>query len=209
MADSCDGVILHLGGSGEAAVDVAKSIYYANKKVLNVVVSSENPKHLLGYLPKIDNKNVVLQSVRRQAPVYHHREAWDTVTNFTTTYQFIKEKYDPKIIWIVCHGFHMERAMAIAKAVYWWRRVQLIPTPCSGWPRYQNPDLVVQDTWRAWVWRFTGILFYWKSLRDTRKPHDVPKSNEIPIERLLGVLPDWMKKALHISGESAKPCRND
>ena len=192
MADLCNGVILHLGGSGEAAVDVANSIYYANKKVVSaVVVSSENPKHVSSYLTDIhfiDNKN----------PVYHHREAWDTVTNFTTTYQFIKEKYDPKTIWIVCHGFHMERAMAIAKAVYWWRGVQLIPPPCSVGERDQNPDLVVQDTWRAWVWRFTGILFYWKSLRDTRKPHDVPKSNEIPIERLVGVLPDRIKKALHI-----------
>ncbi len=195
MADLCSGVILHLGGSGESAVDVAKSIYYANKKLLNVVVSSENPKHVLSYLPEIRFSRKWLGN---KNPVYHHREAWDTVTNFTTTYQFIKEKYDPKIIWIVCHGFHMERAMAIAKAVYWWRGVQLIPTPCSVGERDQNPDLVVQDTWRAWVWRFTGILFYWESLRDPRKPWDVPKSNEIPIERLVGVLPDWIKKALCI-----------
>lgn len=195
MSNTCSGVILHLGGSGEAAVDVAKSIYYANKKLLNVVVSSENPKHVLSYLPEIRFSRKWLGN---KNPVYHHREAWDTVTNFTTTYKFIKEKYDPKIIWIVCHGFHMERVMAIAKAVYWWRGVQLIPTPCSVGEGDQNPDLVVQDTWRAWVWRFTGILFYWERLRDTRKPWDVPKSNEIPIERLVGVLPDWIKKALCI-----------
>ena len=175
-------VALHLGGSGKAAVKTAESVYVAYDDV-SIVVSSENPKHVLSYLPDI--------------PVYHHREAWDTVTNFTTTYAWLKEKYDPKTIWIVCHGFHMERAMAIAKAVYWRRGVHLIPTPCSAAERDQNPDLLVQDTWRAWIWRFTGILFYWKSLRDTRKPHNVPKWNEIPIERL-SFLPDWVKKVLHI-----------
>ena len=179
------GVILHLGGSGHAAVDVAKSIYHAKNNVVGVVISSENPMIVLSYSPDIPVSD-------------HHREAWDTVTNFTTTYQFIKEKYDPKTIWIVCHGFHMERAMAIAQAVYWRRGVQLIPTPCSVKEHDQNPNFVVQDTLRAWVWRFTGILFYWKSVRDTRSPHDVPKSNEIPIERLVGFLPDWIKKALHI-----------
>ena len=101
-------VALHLGGSGKAAVKTAESVYVAYDDV-SIVVSSENPKHVLSYLPDI--------------PVYHHREAWDTVTNFTTTYAWLKEKYDPKTIWIVCHGFHMERAMAIAKAVYWRRGV--------------------------------------------------------------------------------------
>ena len=175
-------VILHLGGSGKAAVETAQSVYQAQVGV-RIVVSSENPKHVFSYPHDIR--------------VYHHREAWDTVTNFTATYQFIKEKYDPKTIWIVCYGSHMQRAMAIAKAVYWSRGVQLIPTPCSAMKRDQNPDLLVQDTWRAWVWRFTGILFYWKSLRNNRKPHDVPKWNEIPIERL-SFLPDRIKKALHI-----------
>lgn len=175
-------VILHLGGSGKAAVNAAESIYQAYENA-SIIVSSENPNHVFSYLPDIS--------------VYHHREAWDTVTNFTTTYQFIKETHDPQTIWIVCHGFQMKRAMAIAEAVYWKRDVELIPTPCSTTERDQNPDLLVQDTWRAWVWRLTGILFYWKSLRDTRKPHDVPKRNEIPIERL-SFLPDRIKKALHI-----------
>ena len=41
-------------------------------------------------------------------------------------------------------------------------------------------DRVKDDTIRAWVWRLTGLLFYWKSVRDARKGIGTPKTwNEI------------------------------
>lgn len=177
-------IILHLGGSGKAAVEQATALYLHIDGV-RIFVSSENPKHVDSY-DLSPNK------------IFHHREAWDTVTNFTTTYDYIRRNYGPKKIYIVCHGFHMPRAMAIAKAVYWKRGVKLIPSPASdSEPREKDRSITVQDTWRAWVWRLTGILFYWKSLRDTRVGDYEPKWNEIPIERL-SFLPSSIKKALHI-----------
>lgn len=180
-------LILHLGGSGKAAVAKCEQLYYELDGNAQILVSSENPEHVESYSPDI--------------PVYHHREAWDTVTNFTTTYDFIQQAYNPKKIYIVCNGFHMKRAILIAKAVYWQSKVKLIRCPSTDTkPRKQDKNITIQDTWRAWCWKFSGILFYWKSLRDVRQPESKNASipwNEIPIERL-SFLPAEVKKKLCI-----------
>ena len=44
-----------------------------------------------------------------------------------------------------------------------------------------RPDKVIrEDAIRAWIWRLTGILFYWKSVREARSDMGTPKKwNEI------------------------------
>jgi hypothetical protein len=81
----------------------------------------------------------------------------------------------------------MARSMRIANAVYWLRGVKVVPRKAGG-PNpygpefdYTEPDkLIAEDEIRAWIWRLTGILFYWKNVRDARKNIGTPKKwNEI------------------------------
>ena len=82
--------------------------------------------------------------------------AWDTVTNFTCTYDRIRN-LGAKELYIVTDGYHMERAMAVAKTVYLGNGIKLIPSPSSGGGKEPASRILVDDI-RAWVWKLTGQI---------------------------------------------------
>lgn len=83
--------------------------------------------------------------------------AWDTVTNFTCTYDRIRN-LGAKELYIVTDGYHMERAMVIAKTVYLGNGVKLIPSPSSA-PDHKEPaSRILLDDIRSWIWKLTGQI---------------------------------------------------
>jgi len=164
-------LILHLGGGWRTRAE--KCIELANHyKDAKILISSESPNALDYYY----------QQGIPEDRVYHDTIAWDTVTNFTHTLNLIRREYEPEEILVVTHGFHMKRAMAIAKAVYSWRGIKITPIKADQSPEIN--DYVLQDAFRAWFWRFTGVLLYWKSVRDKRAKTYTHRKNEVPMEYL-------------------------
>lgn len=168
-------LILHLGGGMDRAnkcIELAK--IHPDAMIL---VSSEGGNPIEYYAERgIDPNRVFLDNT-----------AWDTVTNFTHTYRRIKKEFRPEKVLVVTHDFHMTRSMKIANAVYWMTGITPIacasggPNPYGPEYNYTEPDkLIREDAIRAWIWRLTGILFYWKSVRDVRGNIGTPKKwNEI------------------------------
>jgi uncharacterized SAM-binding protein YcdF (DUF218 family) len=164
-------LILHLGGRlgrADKCIELAEQF-----KDSVILVSSEGGNVLDYYTDRgIDSSRV-----------FHDTAAWDTVTNFTKTYKRIKEEFKVDEVYVVTDDFHMRRSMIIAQAVYWERGITAIP--CSAGnsiSTIESDDLVISDAIRAWVWRLTGLLFYWKSVRKERTGTESPiKWNEIGI----------------------------
>ena len=165
-------LILHLGGSLDRA---NKAIELANLYPdAPILVSSEGGDVVKYYTDRgIPAERVFLDPL-----------AWDTVTNFTATLKRVRKEFKAKEVFVVTHDFHMKRSMRIANAVYWLRGIKPIPSP-SGPPSHEEkPEYVSTDTKRAWVWRLTGILFYWKKVREDREKAGIgysKKWNEIGI----------------------------
>lgn len=170
-------LILHLGGSLDRGL---KCVQLANQYPDSIIFVSSEDGDVIQYYKDygISSERVIIDNT-----------AWDTVTNFTQTYQRIKKEFNPQKIFVVTHDFHMKRSMIIAQAVYWCRKVQLIASPSGGpnpyGPKYnfnEPPNIILQDAIRSWIWRLTGILFYWKEVRNTRTEIGSPhKWNEIGI----------------------------
>ena len=149
-------LILHLGGGinrADKAIELA--LKYPNTPIL---VSSEGGDVLKYYQDRGIDPN----------RVYIDRKAWDTVTNFTATLPKVKKTFNADTVFVVTHDFHMKRSMRIANAVYWMRGIKAIAAPAGGPERVEPEKYVNQDTARAWIWRLTGFLIYWKSVREKR-----------------------------------------
>ena len=165
-------LILHLGGGMDRANKcVQLADIYPDAKIL---VSSEGGNPLEYYTQKGIDPN----------RIYLDYTAWDTVTNFTHTFKRVKDEFEVDIVFVVTHDFHMKRSMRIAEAVYWLRGIKPVAMPSGGpdpYGNYQEPhNYVRDDTIRAWVWRLTGLLFYWQKVRDARTGIGTPKKwNEI------------------------------
>jgi uncharacterized SAM-binding protein YcdF (DUF218 family) len=164
-------LILHLGGSlgrADKCIELAKQF-----KDAVILVSSESGNVLEYYTDRgIDSSRV-----------FHDIDAWDTVTNFTKTYKRIKEEFQVDEVYVVTDDFHMRRSMIIAQAVYWERGITAIPCSAdNSISTVESDDLVISDAIRAWVWRLTGLLFYWKSVKKERTgTESSTKWNEIGI----------------------------
>ena len=161
-------LILHLGG-GMSRAD--KCIQLANiHPDAMILVSSEGGNPIEYYSQRgIDPNRVFLDYA-----------AWDTVTNFTHTFRRVKKEFRAQKVFVVTHTFHMKRSMRIADAVYWMTGITPIPSPAGGSTNPEPENYVRDDTIRAWVWRLTGLLFNWKSVRAARSSIGTPKKwNEI------------------------------
>ena len=168
-------LILHLGGGLDRA---NKCIQLANDHPDAMILVSSEGGNILEYYTKrgIDPSRIFLDN-----------DAWDTVTNFTHTYHRIKKQFRPDKVLVVTHDFHMPRSMKIANAVYWMTGITPIacaaggPNPYGPKYNYSEPyKLIYEDAIRAWIWRLTGILFYWKAVRKARPDIGSPKKwNEI------------------------------
>ena len=150
-------LILHLGGGWRDRAD--KCVELLNRYPdAQLLISSEGGK--------------VEEYYRSQgvSDFLHDKAAWDTLTNFTHTLHLVKNVYRADKVLIVTHEFHMERAMKIAQAVYFGTGITPVACPTGiGLKKKNEANHVLPDTIRAWVWRLTGLLFYWKSVRRKRK----------------------------------------
>jgi uncharacterized SAM-binding protein YcdF (DUF218 family) len=97
--------------------------------------------------------------------------AWDTVTNFTETIGLVKS-FRPSVVFVVTDKFHMRRAMAVARAAFFFTRIAVVPEPYLGSePHDPEPvSLVRSDRFRAWLWRLTGYLKYYPDVKEARMP---------------------------------------
>jgi uncharacterized SAM-binding protein YcdF (DUF218 family) len=95
--------------------------------------------------------------------------AWDTVTNFTTSVNRILS-FDCKELYIVTDGSHMLRAMSIATAVYFQKGVTLVSSPSSPADHQESKKLVIEDTARAWLWRFSNQILADQTVYNERMP---------------------------------------
>jgi len=152
-------IILELGGNVNRMTKAIKlALIYPDAKI---IVSSESSPDVV--VSMIDNAGI-----NRERLLLDYN-AWDTVTNFTTTYKLIKS-FDPKKLYVVTDAFHMRRSMAIADAVYFRRGVQLIPSPYESTHPEEPLKLVIEDFCRAALWRGTGYLYYDPVVKDQRMP---------------------------------------
>lgn len=93
-------------------------------------------------------------------------QAWDTVTNFTTTYTRIREM-GVKELYIVSDLFHIPRVQAICESVYLGRNIVKYYI-CHGTDNHK--EVIWYDLCRALFWRFTGILLYDEKIKAVRMP---------------------------------------
>jgi len=158
-------LILHLGGSIGRSAEVIEALKeYPDASVL---VSSEGGDPVGFY----QNLGITVK---------HDTEAWDTVTNFTYTYNFIKNNYNPDEIIVVTHDWHVPRASAIANAVYLFRGIKLTFRPYKdGSQNDSDIDHLWMDRLRALLWRLTGVLLFHGTTYDQRVPSRPVRANEV------------------------------
>lgn len=95
--------------------------------------------------------------------------AWDTCSNFWCTSHRIK-RLGTTDLHVVTDGFHMRRAIGIARIVYAFTGIRCHPEPSS----IGNPEpwrLTREDWLRALVWRLTGYQHKWKDVYEQRMPY--------------------------------------
>lgn len=133
MAD----IILELGGDprrNETAARLAKE----NPTAL-VLVSSDGPIDV-----------AASYYVGLESRVFWDFNAWDTISNFTETFDWIKSQ-SPEKLFVVTSSYHMKRAMAIACPVWFGRGVDVIPVEHPAGIQ-KDPQPLPYMLW-AMVWR--------------------------------------------------------
>jgi uncharacterized SAM-binding protein YcdF (DUF218 family) len=93
-------------------------------------------------------------------------QAWDTVTNFTTTLPIIRDMEIGEI-YVVSDLFHIPRVQAICESVYLGRGI-VKHYVAHGTDNHE--EVVWYDLCRALLWRFTGFLLYDQKTKDERMP---------------------------------------
>jgi uncharacterized SAM-binding protein YcdF (DUF218 family) len=161
-------IILHLGGNSERAQTAAALARdLPNAKI---VVSTESGDYMRYY------KDADIDPVR----IISNRAAWDTVTNFTHTYKLLKA-LDCTRLYVVTDMFHCYRSMLIAICI-WGKRVPIYIVPHGTSVSPSDESFAAFDCFRALLWRLTGILIYWKSVYEERKPYFEPEKGHSWIE---------------------------
>lgn len=149
-------VILHLGGNSQRACTAAKLAKSIEESV--VVVSSEGGNFYQHYdTAGIDRSRIIVDDA-----------AWDTVTNFTHTYKLLKNLNCTRLF-VVTDFFHCFRSALIAFACWGWR-VPIYIVPHGFSVREEDEGYAKSDFLRALCWRLTGVLFFWKTVRNARNP---------------------------------------
>lgn len=140
-------IIIELGGSPHR-LNKAIEIYKQNPDALILISSETNPRLCVDMLNKA--------GIPKDKYIFDFN-AWDTITNFTETYKFIRSK-DTKKLFIVTDRFHMRRSMKIAKNVYLFTGVNLIPCESleGDLNRKESNSQVFNAFVKSLVWKFTG-----------------------------------------------------
>jgi vancomycin permeability regulator SanA len=141
--------IIHLGGSVHR-LNKAIEAYRHNPGAF-IIISSEG-----GTQQCLDKLNVA--GIPDTDYIFDFN-AWDTVTNFTATFNYIRKR-GTKTLFVVTDKFHMPRAMAIANIVYLFTGVKLIPCESleGDLSRVETGTLVRSSIVRAALWKFFGYL---------------------------------------------------
>jgi uncharacterized SAM-binding protein YcdF (DUF218 family) len=151
-------VILELGGNPTTRMPKTIELAQAMPEAFVLVSSEGDPAYCLNALKSggIDPNRFYLDYT-----------AWDTVTNFTCTVKRI-QSLGCKELYVVTDGFHMLRSMSIATAVYFKTGIKLIPQPATPADHQEDKKLVIEDTARAWLYRFTGNTLFYQQVYDDR-----------------------------------------
>ncbi len=154
-------IIIELGGSTHR-INKTIEVYHKNPDALILISTEGNPQLCLDMLKKgkVPESNYIFDF-----------NAWDTVTNFTETYKFIRSK-GTKQLYVVTDRFHMKRSMTIAQNVYLLTGVEIIPCESleGNLKRVESDKLISDDFKRSLLWRTTGFLWYDKKTKEERMP---------------------------------------
>lgn len=149
-------VILHLGGTPQRAETAARLAASMADSI--VVVSSEGD----GYYQWYDAAGIARERIIVDTA------AWDTVTNFTHTYKLLKGLNCSRL-YVVTSMFHCYRSMLIALAC-WGGRVPIVIVPHGIDVRESGESFAFVDFMRGLAWRFLGLVFFSKQVREQRVP---------------------------------------
>lgn len=150
-------VILELGGN-IARMDKAIELMQANPGAWLIVSSEGDP---VACMQKLKDAGV------DPARTMLDYKAWDTVTNFTNTKPLV-ESLKPDELMVVTDGFHMLRAMTIARLVYRGASFRITPHPSSPKDHDESKKLVLLDASRALLFSLTGQTIYDQKVYDDR-----------------------------------------
>ncbi len=150
-------VIIELGGN-HGRLDAAISLLQANPGS-HLVISTEGPASVV--LDKLNAAGI------DPSDYTIDESAWDTVTHFTNTMPLVKKLGATELL-VVTDGFHMLRAMCIANFIYFKSGITLSAQPSSPVDHHESKSLVLFDTFRAAVSRFTGNTIYTQQVYDER-----------------------------------------
>ena len=155
-----DTVIIHLGGNPNR-IDKTIELAAANPDAVVVVSTEGAPETVINRLDSA--------GVSRDRYIMDFK-AWDTLTNFALTYDLIKNQIGAKRLLVVTDKFHIERSMIIATKIYYLTGVKLEAHPYMGGNLAYKEDLPnkLGDALRGILWRFTGLVFYWKNVYEQR-----------------------------------------
>ena len=148
-------VILQLGGNparSETGIELAKA--YPEAKV--VISTGEHSCKQMYIDAGVDADRIILDD-----------EAWDTVTNLTTTYKLLR-RLNCKRVFVVTDMFHTYRSNLITAAV-WGGRIPFYMVPYGISINKKDESYAIGQFFVALLWRLTGVLVYEKRLKEKRK----------------------------------------
>jgi uncharacterized SAM-binding protein YcdF (DUF218 family) len=148
--------IIELGGNNNR-LDTALELAKQHPDAL-IIISSEG--YPAGCLAKLKAAGI---SKDRFILDYN---AWDTVTNFTTTLSIIR-KQKIKELYVVTDLFHIPRSKKICETVYFGRGVKRYYVPHGS---DDHKEILWYDWMRSLIWRTTGYLIYDKKVKEQRMP---------------------------------------
>ena len=141
--------IIHLGGNVQR-LNKAIETYHQNPGAFIIISSEDGTQQCVNKLKAagIPNTDYVFDF-----------NAWDTVTNFTATFDYIRKR-GTKTLFVVTDKFHMPRAMAIAKIVYLFTGIKLVACESleGDLSRVESKAKVQEAVIRTTLWKFFGYL---------------------------------------------------
>ena len=148
--------ILELGGNINR-LDTALELAKSHPDALIIISSEGDPAGCLAKLKAagIPKDRFILDY-----------QAWDTVTNFTTTLPIIRDEEIGEL-YVVTDLFHIPRSKAICESIYFGRGVVRNYVPHGT---DDHKETLWYDTFRALLWRFTGHLLYDEKVKEQRMP---------------------------------------
>ena len=148
--------ILELGGNINR-LDTALELAKQHPDALIIISSEGDPA---GCLAKLKAAGI---SKNRFILDYN---AWDTVTNFTTTLPIIRDQEIGEL-YVVTDLFHIPRSKAICETIYFFRGV-VINYVAHGYDDHK--EVIWYDFMRSLVWRLTNHLIYDEKVKGQRMP---------------------------------------